>query len=158
MEETFEQRKQAMKDATEELAKEYLTDNQISITEGSQDTEIRTVDGYTYEELLAMRVHEQGKILKDIAAINKSQASSDSLGWLDYMLKDFLEKKEEERTGITQRLDNRDSKLGKAWSDIKDFFGDAVSGESLSGYINERKDKRDKIDDAHFYGDIEDRK
>lgn len=158
MEEVFEKRKQAMEEATEEVAKEYLVDNDISITEGSQDTEVRTVEGYTYEEWLAMRVHEQGKILKDIASINKAEASNDSLGWLDYMIKDFLEKKEEERTGISQRLDERDTKLGKAWSDIKAFFSDAVSGETLKKNIDDKKDKRDEIDEAHFLGDIGDRK
>ena len=75
-----------MKEATEQLAQEYLVDNQISLTEGSQDTEVRTQDGYTYEELLMMKAQAQGKLLKDLATVNKASANNDSLGWLDYLM------------------------------------------------------------------------
>lgn len=143
IEELYQNKKDAMKETTEDLAKEYLIENQIDIMEGSYDTTLRTQDGYTEEELLAMKVDAIGQTLSNLAAVNKESAEEGSggAGLLGWIMKEYLAKKEEERAGITMSMQER--------KDLKDIL------TTTQDYIEKNKKERERIQNEHFLGDID---
>lgn len=151
----FQNKKDSMKEATEELAKEYLAENKVDIMEGSYDTTVRTQDGYTREELEALKRDAIAQTLRDIAAIGSTHASgnSASVGFGDESVREYLRRKDEERTGINPIEENEGRSL---WG----RFSDALDGYNMttSEYIEKRRKEREDIERAHFYGDIGDRK
>lgn len=154
----FESRKEAMEEATSDLAREYLADSQISINEGSQDTEVRTLDGETYEEILMRRNHERGMMLKNIAAVNRSNARSDSLGVNEMIMKNYINRRDNERTGIDKQMRDRSTRWNRFKDTTKHIWNEATSEETVLNYIDKRKQEREDIDNAHFLGDIGDKK
>ena len=144
IEELYQNKHEAMKEATEDFAKQYLVDNGIDIMKDSYDTDVRTQDGYTEAELLAMKVSSIGQTLSDLAAVNKEKGSQGSDGLLGWVMKEILAKKEEERTGISRSM-----------AEMKDVNNPIVTTQD---FIEKNKTERDRIQNEHFLGDIGDRK
>lgn len=146
IEDIYKKKKNVMSTAVSSMAKDYLAENEVDIMKGSQDTTLRTQGGYTEEELLAMKIDSIGKTLSNLAAINKGSASEDSgaVGVMGWVMKEYLARKEEQRTGISRSIE--ESKSQRSWL------------KTTNDVIKEHKANREKIDRAHFLGDIGDRK
>lgn len=139
IEDVYENKQNAMKEATENLAEEYLVENEIDIMKNSYDTSVVTQEGLTYEETLAERIATIGETLNDLSGVGKGGS-----GLLDWILKERVAKKEEERTGIIRSIEDRRR--------VNDM------GTSAKDYIEKNKEERDRIQNEHLMGDIGDRK
>ena len=123
------------------VAKEILAERKVDILKGAHDTEVLKQEGYTREEVLAMRIGALNDALNDLSPFNSLNGTS----LLDLHAKSAIIKSEKERTGITTK------KWYERLADKKVFTG-------TNDFVNERKKERDETANRHFTGDIWDDK
>lgn len=130
----FEARKNAVSEAGSQIALDILTRREVNILENHLDTETKTYDGYTKDELYAQEIMAWNALLEDLNPFNKGGESSTSL--LDHYAIHFLQKSENDRANTYKKINEE-----------RDFF------TSANEYIEARKKAREKIANDHFMGD-----
>lgn len=139
LEETYNKRKEFMKDETSKLAEEFLVQNEVDIMENHHDTTRLTQSGDTREEILAKKISVIGKTLSSLANVT-GESGSNAYAWNDLLAKHIMQKKEEERTGIEASIKEKK----RLWLDM----------ETTDEYIKKNQADRQRIDHEHFTGDI----
>lgn len=138
IENVFNARKEAVTEASTQIAEEILAERGVDVLKGSLDTKQKTYNGYTKNEYLALRIKELDKSLDSLSPF-KFEGENASL--LDHYAIHLLEKKERERTGIN-----------KGYDEEREFW------TTTEEYIENRKKAREKIRNAHFMGDVDNKK
>ncbi len=141
----YENQNKESKEAVMEVAKEILADRKVDILEKSLDTNVPLQDGYTKEEVLGQKIVAVNNLLNDLSPLKTGSSASG----LDQVAKFIINRKESERTNISKQINE------KPW--YKKAFNVITSDDTLKNaddVIKERKEKRDKIRNEHFTGDI----
>lgn len=134
----FNARKEAVNDVSKQIAEDILAERKVDVLKGSLDTKEKTYNGYTKNEYLALRISELGNALDDLSPF---KFKGENANLLDHYAIHMLEKKEKERTGITENFNKK-----------RNF------STTTKQYVENRKKERQKIENAHFMGDVESKK
>lgn len=138
IEDVFEARKNSVSDANSQVALDILAKRNVDILENHLDTETKTYDGYTKEELIAQKIIAINEMLGSLNPF--SDGKSPTL--LDHFAIDFLKKTENEKESTYKKVNEKRS-----------FFG-----TTASEYVENRKKAREKIENDHFMGDVQQEK
>lgn len=135
----FEARKNAVSEAGSQVALDILANRKVDILENHLDTETKTYDGYTKNEIYAQKIMAINDLLNDLSPFSKGGDGSSSL--LDQYVIHLLNKSDIERESTYKKLNEKTNLF-----------------TSANEYIEERKKIRDKIENDHFMGDQQEKK
>lgn len=138
IENVFEARKNSVSDANSQVALDILAKRNVDILENHLDTETKTYDGYTKEELMAQRIIAINETLESLNPF--SDGKSPTL--LDHFAIDFLKNRENEKGSTYKKVNEK-----------RNFYG-----TTASEYVENRKKAREKIENDHFMGDVQQEK
>ena len=135
----FEARKNAVSEAGSQIALDILANRKVDILENHLDTETKTYDGYTKNEIYAQKIMAINDLLNDLSPFSKGGDGSSSL--LDQYVIHLLNKSDLERESTYKKLNEKTNLF-----------------TSANEYIEGRKKIRDKIENDHFMGDQQEKK
>lgn len=135
----FEARKNAVSEAGSQVALDILANRKVDILENHLDTETKTYDGYTKNEIYAQKIMAINDLLNDLSPFSKGGDGSSSL--LDQYVIHLLNKSDIERESTYKKLNEKTNLF-----------------TSANEYIEGRKKIRDKIENDHFMGDQQEKK